>query len=77
MFGELYHYPAGMHKKGTWIDVHEWDTGKYLGRIEQARQTYNAVSYTHLDVYKRQPQGVAIPLYQTVAPMLHDVECKP
>lgn len=41
LFGELYHYPAGMHKKGTWIDVHEWDTGKYLGRIEQARQTYN------------------------------------
>ena len=36
LFGELYHYPAGVHKKGTWIDVHEWDTGKYLGRIEQA-----------------------------------------
>ena len=32
-----------MHKKGTWIDVHEWDTGKYLGRIEQARQTYNVI----------------------------------
>ena len=43
LFGELYHYPAGMHKKGTWIDVHEWDTGKYLGRIEQARQTYNVI----------------------------------
>ena len=27
----------------TWIDVHEWDTGKYLGRIEQARQTYNVI----------------------------------
>lgn len=43
LFGELYHYPAGVHKKGTWIDVHEWDTGKYLGRIEQARQTYNVI----------------------------------
>ena len=28
LFGELYHYPAGMHKKGTLIDIHEWDTGK-------------------------------------------------
>ena len=28
LFGELYHYPAGVHKKGTLIDVHEWDTGK-------------------------------------------------
>ena len=43
LFGELYHYPAGVHKKGTLMDVHEWDTGKYLGRIEQARQTYNVI----------------------------------
>ena len=41
MFGELYHYPAGVHAKGTMRDIHEWDTGKYLGEIEQARQTYN------------------------------------
>lgn len=43
LFGELYHYPAGMHKKGTLIDIHEWDTGKYLGQIAQARQTYNVI----------------------------------
>ena len=43
LFGELYHYPAGVHKKGTLMDVHEWDTGKYLGQIEQARQTYNVI----------------------------------
>ena len=29
LFGELYHYPAGMHKKGELIDIHVWDTGKY------------------------------------------------
>ena len=23
------------------LKVYEWDTGKYLGEIEQARQTYN------------------------------------
>ncbi|HJF92465.1 MAG TPA: C69 family dipeptidase [Mediterranea massiliensis] len=43
LFGELYHYSAGLHKKGTMINVYEWDTGKYLGQIEQARQTYNVV----------------------------------
>ena len=43
LFGELYHYPAGVHKKGTLIDIYEWDTGKYLGKIEQARQTYNVI----------------------------------
>lgn len=25
------------------LKVYEWDTGKYLGEIEQARQTYNVV----------------------------------
>ncbi len=43
LFGELYHYPAGIHAKGTLIDIHEWDTGKYLGQIEQAKQTYNVI----------------------------------
>lgn len=43
LFGELYHYPAGIHAKGTMIDVYEWDTGKYLGKVEQARQTYNVI----------------------------------
>ena len=43
LFGELYHYPAGVHPKGTMINVYEWDTGKYLGQIEQARQTYNVI----------------------------------
>lgn len=43
LFGELYHYPAGTYKKGTMMAIHEWDTGKYLGQIEQARQTYNVI----------------------------------
>ncbi len=43
LYGELYHYPAGVHKKGTLVDIYEWDTGKYLGQIEQARQTYNVI----------------------------------
>lgn len=43
LFGELYHYPAATYKKGTMLAVNEWDTGKYLGQIEQARQTYNVI----------------------------------
>ena len=24
LFGELYHYPAGMHEKGAMVDIYEW-----------------------------------------------------
>jgi dipeptidase len=43
LFGELYHYPAATYPKGTMLDVYEWDTDKYLGKIEQAAQTYNVI----------------------------------
>lgn len=43
LFGELYHYPAATYPKGSVLKVYEWDSGKYLGDIEQARQTYNVV----------------------------------
>ncbi len=42
-FGELYHYPAAMHEKGAMRDIYEWDTGKYLGQIKEAAQTYNVI----------------------------------
>lgn len=43
LYGELYHYPAATYKKGTMLKVYEWDTGKYLGQIDQAHQTYNVI----------------------------------
>ena len=43
LFGELYHFPAGLHKKGELLDIYEWDTGKYLGQIAQAKETYNVI----------------------------------
>ena len=43
LYGELYYWPAADYKAGTMVDVYEWDTGKYLGKIKQARQTYNVV----------------------------------
>ncbi len=43
LYGELYHWSAGEWPEGTLMDVYEWDTGKWLGQIEQARETYNVV----------------------------------
>ncbi len=43
LFGALYHYPAKTYPKGAMRDIYEWDTGKYLGQIEQARKTYNVI----------------------------------
>lgn len=43
MFGFLKHLPAGHHAKGEMLDIYDWDTNKYLGQIEQARQTYNVI----------------------------------
>lgn len=43
LYGELYHYPAASYPKGTMMNINEWDTGKYLGQIEQARKTYNVI----------------------------------
>lgn len=43
LYGELYYFPAARYPKGAWLDVYEWDTGKYLGKIKQASETYNVV----------------------------------
>ncbi|MBU1241376.1 C69 family dipeptidase, partial [Myxococcota bacterium] len=43
LYGELYYRPAGTFKKGTLMDVKEWDTGKFIGKIPQALQTYVVV----------------------------------
>jgi dipeptidase len=43
LYGELYHTPAATHPAGSMRDVHEWDTGDFLGQIRQAEVTYNVV----------------------------------
>jgi len=43
LYGELYHWPGGVHAPGTMIDIYEWDTGVYLGQIPQAPVTYSVV----------------------------------
>ena len=43
LYGELYHWSAQKWPAGTMMDVYEWDTGKKLGQIPQASETYNVV----------------------------------
>jgi dipeptidase len=43
LFGELYHYPARDYPAGTLVDVYEWDTGEFLGKIPQVGHTYSVI----------------------------------
>ena len=43
LYGELYFWPAMKYKPGTMFDVYEWDSGRFLGTIEQAPVTYSVV----------------------------------
>jgi len=43
LYGELYRWPASDWAKGTMLDINEWDTGKYLGKIPQIGHTYSVV----------------------------------
>ena len=39
----MYHYEAAQYPEGAMRKVYEWDSGKYMGEIKEARQTYNVV----------------------------------
>jgi dipeptidase len=43
LYGELVVQPPGRHMPGEMLDIYEWDTGKYLGKIPQAAETYSVV----------------------------------
>ncbi|MCX6555532.1 MAG: C69 family dipeptidase, partial [Candidatus Aminicenantes bacterium] len=43
LYGYLNYIPAGEHIEGTWIDVYDGDSNKYLGKIRQVRRTYSVV----------------------------------
>jgi dipeptidase len=43
LYGELYHWQAAVWPEGSMLEIYDWDTGKYLGKIKQARETYNVV----------------------------------
>lgn len=39
----LFYLPEQKHEAGEMLEVHDWDTGKYLGKIEQVPHTYRVV----------------------------------
>lgn len=43
LYGELYYLPASKNAPGAKRQVYEWDTGKYLGEIAEAPETYSVV----------------------------------
>lgn len=43
LYGALYHYPAATYPEGTKLKINEWDTGNYLGEIDQVTRTYNVI----------------------------------
>lgn len=45
LYGDLPVLPAGVYAPGDTIAVHDWDSGRYLGRIPQAPVTYAVVGH--------------------------------
>lgn len=43
LFGFLCHYPAAKHPDGSMRSIYDWDSGKYLGQIKEANETYNVI----------------------------------
>ncbi len=43
LYGELYFWPARDYPKGSMVDVIEWDTQRYMGKIPQVAHTYSVV----------------------------------
>lgn len=43
LYGELYYWPEKNWPAGTMVNVYEWDTGKFLGKIPQKSHTYSVV----------------------------------
>jgi len=43
LYGELYYQPAKDYPEGSFRDISEWDTGKFMGRIPQVSHTYSVI----------------------------------
>lgn len=43
LFGFLCHHPAAKHPDGAMRSIYDWDSGKYLGQIKEAKETYNVI----------------------------------
>ncbi len=43
LYGELYYWPSRDYPIGSMMDVYEWDTSKFKGRIRQVAHTHSVV----------------------------------
>jgi dipeptidase len=43
LYGSLSYRPGGSHGPGELLDVHDWDTGTYLGKVPQVARTWTVV----------------------------------
>ena len=43
LYGELYYKKAADWKPGSLLEIHDWDTNRYLGDIDQVSHTYQTV----------------------------------
>ena len=43
LYGELYFWPSKTFPAGSYVDVYEWDTGKFMGKIPQVQHTWSVV----------------------------------
>jgi dipeptidase len=43
LYGELYYWPSRDYPIGSMMDVYEWDTNKFRGRIKQVAHTYSVI----------------------------------
>ena len=43
LYGELYHHPAAKYQPGAMRRIIDWDSGRPLGSIPEAAETYNVV----------------------------------
>ena len=46
-YGQLYFHPAADHPDGTMLDVYDYGSGVWLGKVRQARHTYSVVGFTN------------------------------
>ena len=43
LYGELYYWPPADYPAGAMLDIYEWDTNRFLGRIPQVSRTFSVV----------------------------------
>jgi dipeptidase len=43
LYGELYYRPAKDYPAGTTMEIYDWDSTKYLGKIRQALHTFSVI----------------------------------